>query len=256
MHFQNSSLIKKICEVKNLLEVKNLCKSFKDLKAVDDVSFKVNDGEIVGLLGENGAGKTTTLRLIATMLKPTLGTAIVNNKDIVKNPEEARIEIGILFGGETGLYDRLTGRENIVYFGELNGMSKQEANKRVDLLSKEFEMEEYIDKRCGKFSKGMKQKISIARSLVHSPKLMLLDEPTSGLDVSATNIVQDFIHKCKNEGKAIIFSSHLMSEVEKLCDRVVIIHRGKLIEDLSLNDLRKKYNESSLEDIFINLIRG
>ncbi len=237
-----------------MLEVINLSKTFKDLKAVDHVSFKVNDGEIVGLLGENGAGKTTTLRMIATMLKPTSGTAIINGKDIIKDQEAARGEIGILFGGEVGLYDRLTGRENIVFFGELNGMSKSEANKNVDILSKEFEMEEYIDKRCGKFSKGMKQKISIARSLVHSPRLMLLDEPTSGLDVSATNIVQDFIFKCKSEGKAIVFSSHTMSEVEKLCDRVVIIHKGILVEDLSLNDLRIKYNNISLEEIFINLI--
>jgi len=237
-----------------LLEVKNLSKAFKDLKAVDNVSFVVNDGEIVGLLGENGAGKTTTLRTIATMLKPTSGTAIVNGKDIVKNPEEARGEIGILFGGEVGLYDRLTGRENIVYFGELNGMTKQEASKSVDELSKDFQMEEYIDRRCGKFSKGMKQKIAIARSLVHSPKLMLLDEPTSGLDVSATIIVQDFIFKCKKEGKAIVFSSHTMSEVEKLCDRVVIIHKGKLIENETLADLRTKYKDTSLEDIFMNII--
>jgi len=237
-----------------LLEVKNLSKTFKNLKAVDDVSFKVNDGEIVGLLGENGAGKTTTLRMIATMLRPTSGTANINNKDIVKNPEEARGEIGILFGGEVGLYDRLTGRENIVYFGELNGMTREEASKSVDILSKEFEMEEYIDKRCGKFSKGMKQKISIARSLVHSPKLMLLDEPTSGLDVTATNIIQDFIFKCKKEGKAIVFSSHTMSEVEKLCDRVVIIHKGKLVENETLADLRTKYKDTSLEEIFVNLI--
>ena len=237
-----------------MLEVKHLSKTFKDLKAVDGVSFKVNDGEIVGLLGENGAGKTTTLRMIATMLKPTSGTANINDKDIVKNPEEARGEIGILFGGEVGLYDRLTGRENIVYFGELNGMTREEASKSVDILSKEFEMEEYIDKRCGNFSKGMKQKISIARSLVHSPKLMLLDEPTSGLDVSATTIIQDFIFKCKKEEKAIVFSSHTMSEVEKLCDRVVIIHKGKLVEDETLTGLRTKYNNSSLEEIFMNLI--
>lgn len=237
-----------------MLEVKNLCKTFKDLKAVDNVSFNVNDGEIVGLLGENGAGKTTTLRTVATMLKPTSGTAIINGKDIVKNTNDARGEIGILFGGEIGLYDRLTGRENIVYFGELNGMTKQEANKSVDILTKEFEMEEFIDKRCGKFSKGMKQKISIARSLVHSPRLMLLDEPTSGLDVSATSIIQDFIFKCKKEGKAIVFSSHTMSEVEKLCDRVVIIHKGKLVEDETLSDLRVKYNNLSLEEIFMNLI--
>ena len=169
-----------------LLEVKNLTKKFKDFTAVNNISFHVNEGEILGLLGENGAGKTTALRMIATMLKPTNGEAIVNGYNINKNPEEVRRNIGILFGGEVGIYDRLTARENIMYFAQLGGLSKSEAKTNIDKLIKDFSMEEYIDKPAGKFSRGMKQKVSIARSIVHDPKVMLFDEPSTGLDVSAT----------------------------------------------------------------------
>ena len=150
-----------------MLEIKNLTKKFKKSTVVDDVSFKVNPGEIVGLLGENGAGKTTTLRMISTMLKITSGEAIVNNFSADKEPIKVRNEIGILFGGDVGLYDRLTARENIKYFANLYGMSDKDADVRIDELAKKFNMEEYIDKRVSKFSRGMKQKVSIARSIVH-----------------------------------------------------------------------------------------
>lgn len=237
-----------------MLEVKGLTKEFKNLKAVDNISFTVKEGEIVGLLGENGAGKTTTLRLLATMLKPTSGTTTVNGFDIKKDGEKVRGEIGILFGGEVGLYDRLTGRENIRYFGELNGMSKEAADKSVDKLSKELGMEEYIDRRVGKFSRGMKQKIAIARSIVHEPSVMLFDEPTAGLDVSAARIVQDFIFKCKADKKAIIFSSHSMAEVEKLCDRLIIINKGTIVEQGTIEELKTKYNNSDMEEVFMSLV--
>lgn len=239
-----------------LLEVKNLTKKFKDFTAVNDISFHVNEGEILGLLGENGAGKTTALRMIATMLKPTAGEAIVNGYNINKSPEEVRRNIGILFGGEVGIYDRLTARENIMYFAQLGGLSKSEAKVNIDKLIKDFSMEEYIDKPAGKFSRGMKQKVSIARSIVHDPKVMLFDEPSTGLDVSATRSVQKFILNCKAQNKAVILSSHSMYEVEKLCDRVAIIHKGNIVEVGTIAELKEKYNNNDLEEIFVQLIGG
>lgn len=239
-----------------MLEIKNLTKKFKKSTVVDDVSFKVNPGEIVGLLGENGAGKTTTLRMISTMLKITSGEAVVNNFSANKEPIKVRNEIGILFGGDVGLYDRLTARENIKYFANLYGMSDKDADIRINELAKKFNMEEYIDKRVSKFSRGMKQKVSIARSIVHSPSVMLFDEPSTGLDVTAARTIQDFILDCKKENKTILFSSHSMREVEKLCDRVVIINKGKLLEDCSIDNLKEKYNNNDLEEVFVSLIGG
>ena len=239
-----------------MLEVKELSKKFKDNVVVDRLSFKVNKGEIVGLLGENGAGKTTTLRMISTMLKITSGEVKVNDYDASKEPEKVRREIGILFGGDIGLYDRLTGRENIRYFANLFGIKNDEANKRIDELSKDFGMEDYIDKKVGKFSRGMKQKVSISRSIVHNPSVMLFDEPSTGLDVRATRVVHEFIKKCKEENKTILFSSHSMAEVEKLCDRVIIIHKGKLVEQGRISELKEKYNTEDLEEVFVSLIGG
>ncbi|MDD2281929.1 MAG: ATP-binding cassette domain-containing protein [Eubacteriales bacterium] len=237
-----------------MIEIKELSKSFKKILAVDGISFSVAKGEIVGLVGENGAGKTTTLRMLATMLKPSSGTAAVNGYDIQRQPSQVRGEIGILFGGEVGLYDRLTGRENIRYFAELNGMTKSETTASINELVNLLDMQEYIDRRVGKFSRGMKQKVAVARSIVHKPSVMLFDEPTAGLDVSAARIVQDFILHCKQENKAIIFSSHSMSEVEKLCDRIVMIHKGIIVEQGTVAELKAKYRNDNLEDVFVQLV--
>lgn len=237
-----------------MIQVQNLSKYFKKVKAVDSISFNVEKGEIVGLLGENGAGKTTTLRMLATMLKSSEGTAKIDGYDINTEPYKVRSEIGILFGGEVGLYDRLTARENISYFAKLNGMNEAETIKSIDYLIKMLKMEDYIDKRVGKFSRGMKQKTAIARSIVHNPKIMLFDEPTAGLDVTASRIVQDFIKKCKEDNRAIVFSSHSMLEVEKLCDRIVIIHKGKIVEEGTIKHLKEKYNNDDLEEVFMLLI--
>jgi len=237
-----------------MVEVVGITKQFKNVKAVDNVSFRVNNGEIVGLLGENGAGKTTTLRMLATMLKISEGKAIINGYDASKEPYKVRGEIGILFGGDVGLYDRLTARENMMYFAKLNGMSDEEAKTNIANLSSQLEMQDYMDKRVGKFSRGMKQKVSIARSIVHNPSVVLFDEPTTGLDVSAARIVQNFILNCKKENKAVVFSSHSMAEVEKLCDRVVIIHKGKLVEQGTIEELKQRYNNSDLEEVFVSLI--
>lgn len=239
-----------------MLEVTRLSKSFKSINVVDKLSFTVNEGEIVGLLGENGAGKTTTLRMISTMLKPTEGSVVVNGYDVVKQPAQVRKEIGILFGGDVGIYDRLTAKENIQYFGRLYGMTDGEIDRRIEELSKDLDMEEYIDRKAGKFSRGMKQKVSIARTIVHSPKVMLFDEPSTGLDVSAARVIHDFIIKCKGENKIILLSSHSMREVEKLCDRVVIINKGKLVEQGTVSELKAKYKNDDLEEVFVGLIGG
>ncbi len=238
-----------------MIEIKNLTKIFKEVVAIKDVSFVVPRGEVLGLLGENGAGKTTTLRILATMLKPTEGTAILNGHDILKNQEAVRREIGILFGGEMGLYDRLTARENITYYAQLNDMKKDDIKKRIDYLTDILDMGEYIDRRVGKFSKGMKQKVAIARSIVHNPPIMLFDEPTSGLDVTAARTIHNFIGECRNEGKTVIFSSHSMAEVEKLCERIAIINKGLIVETGLIEDLKVKYNKN-LEDLFVELVGG
>ncbi|WP_278850259.1 ATP-binding cassette domain-containing protein [Thomasclavelia spiroformis] len=239
-----------------MLRVENLTKKFKKVTAVDNVSFEVNPGEIIGLLGENGAGKTTTLRMLATMLKPTFGNAMIDGYNIIDNPNKIRERIGILFGGDVALYDRLTGRENMIYFAKLNGMSDLEADQAVNKITSELEMSDYIDRPVGKYSRGMKQKVSLARSIIHQPDVMLFDEPSTGLDVLSSKLIHDFILKCKKDNKAIVFSSHNMYETEKLCDRIIIIHKGKIVASGTIEQLKKDYQKDSLEDLFIECIGG
>ena len=239
-----------------MLRVENLTKKFKKVTAVDNVSFEVNPGESIGLLGENGAGKTTTLRMLATMLKPTSGNATIDGYNIIDNPNKIRERIGILFGGDVALYDRLTGRENMIYFAKLNGMSDLEANQAVNKIASELEMSDYIDRPVGKYSRGMKQKVSLARSIIHQPDVMLFDEPSTGLDVLSSKLIHDFILKCKKDNKAIVFSSHNMYETEKLCDRIIIIHKGKIVASGTIEQLKKDYQKDSLEDLFIECIGG
>lgn len=239
-----------------MLRIENLTKKFKKVTAVDNVSFEVNPGEIIGLLGENGAGKTTTLRMLATMLKPTSGNATIDGYNIIDNPNKIRERIGILFGGDVALYDRLTGRENMIYFAKLNGMSDLEANQAVNKIASELEISDYIDRPVGKYSRGMKQKVSLARSIIHQPDVMLFDEPSTGLDVLSSKLIHDFILKCKKDNKAIVFSSHNMYETEKLCDRIIIIHKGKIVASGTIEQLKKDYQKDSLEDLFIECIGG
>ncbi|HEY3315063.1 MAG TPA: ATP-binding cassette domain-containing protein [Bacillota bacterium] len=236
-----------------MVEVKGLSKTFKNLTAVAKIDFTAKPGEIFGLLGENGAGKTTTLRLLASILTPTSGDAIVNGFSVVRQPEKVRATIGFV-ASDAGLYDRLTARENVAYFGRLHGLSRQALEGRIADIFSWLDMNEYADRRVGKFSKGMKQKVCIARALIHDPPVMLLDEPTAGLDVTAIHAVDEFILRAKREGKTIIFSSHIMSEVEKLCDRVAIIHRGAIIASGTMDDLAA--NRERFEDVFLRLIGG
>jgi sodium transport system ATP-binding protein len=237
-----------------------LGKKFQDRKkgavaAVENVSFTCRAGEIYGLLGANGAGKTTTLRMLATILRPTSGTALVAGFDINKDPESVRAKIGFL-STATALYARLTGREVVEYFGRLNGLEGRSLASRIDELFELLDIAKFAGVRCDKLSTGMKQKVSIARTLVHDPPVMVFDEPTLGLDVMSARAIVQFIRSCRDRGKTVIFSSHVMSEVEKLCDVIGILHGGRLLCEGSLRDLREKTGLSDLEDIFVRTVES
>jgi len=243
-----------------MIEVQELRKTFRDKKrgdihAVDGLSLRAEPGKIYGLLGANGAGKTTLLRMLATLLKPTSGTAIVAGYDVVEEAEKVRANVGFL-AASTALYGRLTAREMIAYFGELNGMSSGAIKKRIDELAEQLDMHEFLDRRCDKFSTGMKQKTSIARTLIHDPKVMIFDEPTLGLDVMTSRAIVRFVRECKVQGKTVIYSTHMMNEVEKLCDSVGIIHDGRLLAEGSLPVLKATHGENDLEEIFVKLTGG
>jgi sodium transport system ATP-binding protein len=241
-----------------MIEAQGLTKVFKDkkrgeIRAVDGVSFRAVPGQIYGLLGANGAGKTTTLRMLATILQPTSGTAKVAGYDVVDDPEQVRSSVGFL-STATALYGRLTAREMVEYFGRLHGMDNRKLKSRIDEIFKRLDMEEFRERRCEKLSTGMKQKVSIARTLVHDPPVMIFDEPTIGLDVMTARTIVQFIRECRASGKTVIFSTHVMSEVEKLCDTVGIIHNGKLLAEGTLAQLRERYGEQDMEEIFVKVV--
>ncbi|MHB8410360.1 MAG: ABC transporter ATP-binding protein [Candidatus Acidiferrales bacterium] len=240
-----------------MIEALQLCKSFRDkkrgdIRAVENVSFTCEPGEIYGLLGANGAGKTTTLRILATILAPSSGTATVAGFDVVREPQKVRAHVGFL-STATALYDRLTAAETVEYFGQLFGLDSATIERRTGELFKALDMEEFRDRRCAKLSTGMKQKVSIARTLIHDPPVMIFDEPTNGLDVMAARSITDFIRQCRDRGKTVIFSTHVMTEVEKLCDRIGIIHAGKMRTEGTLDELRRNYRKDSLEEIFVEV---
>lgn len=241
-----------------MIEARGLSKRFHDkkrgaIRAVDGVSFRCEPGRIYGLLGANGAGKTTTLRILATILEPTDGTALVCGHDVVEQPEKVRANVGFL-STATALYPRLTAQELVEYFGRLNGLDELTLKKRVDDIFQRLDMNAFRDRRCDKLSTGMKQKTSIARTLVHDPAVMIFDEPTLGLDIMTARTITTFIRECRDRGKTVIFSTHIMSEVEKLCDVIGIIHDGKLLAEGTLADLRSKYDEQDLEEIFVKIV--
>jgi len=241
-----------------MIETRGLVKVFHDkkrgeIRAVDNVSFVCKPGQIYGLLGANGAGKTTTLRMLATILEPTDGTAIVCGHDVVDEPEKVRANVGFL-STATALYPRLTSQEMVEYFGRLNGIPEPELKKRVDEIFARLDMNSFRDRRCDKLSTGMKQKTSIARTLIHDPQVMIFDEPTLGLDIMTARTIIDFIRECRQRGKTVIFSTHIMSEVEKLCDVIGIIQSGKLLAEGSLAELRDRYREHDLEEIFVSVV--
>lgn len=241
-----------------MIEASHLVKTFRDkkrgeIRAANDISFRAEPGRIYGLLGANGAGKTTTLRLLATLLKPTSGSATVAGFDVEREPQKVRANVGFL-AASTALYGRLTAREMIAYFGQLNGLTDADVRVRIKRLADELDMHEFLDRRCEKFSTGMKQKTSIARTLVHDPAVMIFDEPTLGLDVMTSRAIVKFVRECRDRGKTVIYSTHIMSEVDKLCDEVGIIHDGRLLAEGTPAGLRAKYGEQDLEEVFVKVV--
>jgi sodium transport system ATP-binding protein len=243
-----------------MIVAESLGKEFRDkkrgaIRAVDNLSFYCNPGEVYGLLGANGAGKTTALRLLATILSPTSGTARVAGFDICREPEKARRSLGFL-STATALYGRLTALEMVEYFGRLYGLDQTSARRRALTLFERLDINDFCDRRCEDLSTGMKQRVSIARTLVHDPPVMIFDEPTSGLDVISARTIVGFIRECRENGKTVVFSTHVMSEAEKLCDRIGIIHDGRLLAEGSLGELRLRYGHDDLEEIFMQVVSG
>ena len=240
--------------------VQNLSKIFFDegrgqIRAVDAINFECREGEVFGLLGANGAGKTTTLRMLSTILVPSSGTATLMGHDVVKNPEGVRKNLGF-YSATTALYPRLTARETIDFFARINQYPADRVKERVDYLIERFGLGKYADARVEKLSSGMKQKVSIARTIAHNPSILIFDEPTVGLDVLNALDVQESISELRNEGKTIIFSTHIMSEAERLCDRIAIIHGGHILASGTLAGLRESTGQHYLEDIFVQYVKG
>ncbi len=238
------------------IESKNLTKDFGDLRAVDRLSFRVESGEIFGLLGPNGAGKTTTLRMLSGLLKPTEGSAEISGYSVHNQAIDALVRLGFLTG-EMDLYRRLNPRELLTYFGKLYSVPKSTLDARVDLLIDAFGITEFEDRKCETLSTGQKQRVGIARTLVHNPEVVVLDEPTTGLDIMASEFILQFIKQIAEEqGKAVIFSTHNLAEVERLCDRIAIIHRGQLHYLGTPDGLLAETNTNSLAAGFFQLVGG
>ena len=250
-----------------MIEVSNLNKEFslnkkqrqelgikdKSVKVLHDVSFSCQPGRIYSLLGPNGAGKTTTLRIIATILRATSGTVKVSGIDLNENPSAARAKMGFLTG-TTGLYERLTPEEMINYFGNLNNMDKKLIEDRKERLFTLLGMHDFANKRIGKLSTGMRQKVNITRTMIHDPEVVVFDEPTTGLDVITAKNIIELIRDCKDQGKTVIFSSHIMSEVDLLCDDLGIIHNGKILFNDSMENFRSQMQTDNLTEEFIHIV--
>jgi sodium transport system ATP-binding protein len=236
-----------------MIEVKDIHKSFGKINALRGVSFSAPDGKVTGLLGPNGAGKTTTLRILYTVLRPDRGSATVDGHDTLTNPREVQRRTGALPDNH-GIYPRLTARENIRYYGQLHGLKGLELEQNVGDLISMLEMQEIADRRTDGFSHGEKLKTAIARALVHKPQNVLLDEPTNGLDVMSTRNMRTFIRRLRDDGKTVLFSSHIMQEVSALCDHIVVIAQGTVAANGTAGELREQTGESNLEDAFVSVI--
>src|SRR5262245_34180475 len=241
-----------------MIVVDRLQKSFRDLRrglvyAVDDISFDARPGEILGLLGPNGAGKTTTMRILCTVLKPTGGRATLAGYDVETQPSQVRQNIGFL-SANTALYDRMSAWEVVDYFGRLYSLSDERLKERMETVFADLQMNDFRDMLGAKMSTGMRQKVSIARAIIHDPPIMIFDEATLGLDVLVARAVLKTVTQLKSQGKCILFSTHIMREVEKLCDRVAIISKGKIQALGTLDELREKHGEQDLEELFYQLV--
>ena len=240
-----------------MIVAQDLHKSFKTktgvVNAVDAVSFQARDGEITGLLGPNGAGKTTTMRMLYTLMSPDRGQVLVDGMDATKDAVGVRRALGVLPDAR-GVYKRLTARENIAYFGELHGLSREVIAERTRVLSQALDMDDILDRQTEGFSQGQRTKTAIARALVHDPRNVILDEPTNGLDVMTTRAMRGFLHRLRDEGRCVIFSSHIMQEVAALCDRIVVIAKGRVVAAGTADELRQQVGEDNLEEAFVKII--
>ena len=241
-----------------MVRTESLVKHFSDpkqgvVKAVDGVSIEASPGKIFGLLGANGAGKTTMLRMLSTVLQPTSGKAWVAGFDVEKDPQKVRAAIGFM-SSSTALYGRLNPKELLEYFGSLYGLEGAKLKERVNFVIDRMQIHEFADRFCDKLSTGQKQRVSIARTMIHDPGVMFFDEPTSGLDVVMSQSVMEFIEEARDQGKTVIFSTHIMSEVERLCDHIAVIHEGVIREEGTVDDLLAATNEKSLEQAFLKLV--
>jgi len=241
-----------------MIQVENLSKTFRDRArgestVVDHISFEVRDGEIFGLLGPNGAGKTTTLRMLATLLKPASGRAVLGGHDVVGEPAAVRRQIGFL-SGDMGLYHRLTPREILRFFGRLNGLDNQRLTVRVEQMIAVLGMHDFMDTKIDRLSGGMRQRAAVARTLLHDPPILILDEPTSGLDVPTARVIEDFILEARHSGKCILYSTHVMEEAEFLCDRIAVIDKGRIRITGSMSELKAAAGGKRLREIFLELL--
>lgn len=242
----------------SMIHVRNLTKSYDDLRrgkfmALRGISFDARAGEVFGLLGPNGAGKTTAMRILSTVLRPTSGTALVNGYDVVTQPSQVRHQIGFV-SANTGVYDRMTAWEMVGYFGRLYGLQEDALRDRMEDIFERLKMNDIRDRLGAKMSTGMKQKVSIARAIVHDPPVLIFDEATSGLDVLVARALLRTVAELRDMGKCIIFSTHIMREAEKLCDRIAIIHGGQVLLEGSLDELQREHQQSDLEELFYQLI--
>ena len=242
-----------------MIHVENLVKSFRDLRrgvvnAVDHVSFDAHPGDIFGLLGPNGAGKTTTMRILCTVLRPTSGVAQIAGFDVATQPTQVRQNIGFM-SANTAIYDRMSAWELVAYFGSLYGMDREHLRQRMEAVFSNLQMNDFRDMLGAKMSTGMRQKVSIARAIIHDPPVLIFDEPTAGLDVLVARAVMQNIEQLRLLGKCILFSTHIMREVERLCDRVAIVSKGKVQACGTLAELRERHGQDDLEELFFQLVQ-
>jgi sodium transport system ATP-binding protein len=243
---------------RTMIHVHKLVKSYSDLRrgqvvALDGISFRARPGQIYGLLGPNGAGKTTALRILGTVLRPTAGTAAVGGFDVLTQPAQVRRQIGYV-SANTAVYDRMTGWEMVEYFGRLHGIPRDKLRDRMESLFRRLKMNDTREVLGAKMSTGMKQKVSVARALVHDPPVLILDEATAGLDVLVARALLGVVLELRDQGMCIVFSTHVMREAEKLCDRVAILHRGRVLAEGTLGELRERHHQQDLEEMFFQLI--